>query len=724
MKKCLNGLYIILAIIGGMWLNMEIIFKGIVPLRPVQNFLQQKVTDFAGRPVEMQQVVLRFSGFAIKNVKIAFSVTPQEAQELFSAKEIFFRWNPWYLLKGHIKIDAVLLEQLSAQIVRHEGGRFNFDGLFGLSSGVKDTTAQEKKEVSFPDLSLKNFTLRNSRFSFSDEQKAESIELNDVYLSVQNFAFDKSFPLNINADILYQNSVWPAQKIEMGIATFVNLQKMDLTLAEVLLKHGVIKHEGGVFVAEGKVKNFQTPDISLSVKGKNINQKLADFLVSDIPEFFIKNFTLGLSALADLQKQRLDISKFNFSATDSAVSLRGNLSWAEPLSFSVNGDAELNLTGISQAVPMLQPYQLGGIVKATAQASEQQLQADIILQSVAAYMPIVGTLKEFNTQVLLESLNQLKIEKLEGILNDGPFRGSLALARTEQDITLNADFKADRLALPTPKQQQETPAQKAETKENAWPFPPIHAKVNVDIASLDAPFIYGKDIHFAADMRHITAALSKAHGTLALSTGQGEIKDLNRLTNANAVTKVMFSSLKVVSDVINSLNVFGVLSSLGGGADKNNRDGDMIVQTVLDENGKEIQIMVPHDSEKIDGRWAFEQFATDITFNDGVADVEKGSFVSDMLSFNLQGEMNFQTQALDMTVYAAPGRHYEGGIMPLTLDIGGTMTAPQGKMNLSSSMFSTVTQGVGNNFVSRSVKKIFGGIGSLFKSRKKKETEK
>ena len=84
--------------------------------------------------------------------KIAFSVTPQEAQELFSAKEIFFRWNPWYLLKGHIKIDAVLLEQLSAQIVRHEGGRFNFDGLFGLSSSVKDTTAQEKKEVSFPDL--------------------------------------------------------------------------------------------------------------------------------------------------------------------------------------------------------------------------------------------------------------------------------------------------------------------------------------------------------------------------------------------------------------------------------------------------------------------------------------------------------------------------------------------------------------------------------------------
>jgi len=145
---------------------------------------------------------------------------------------------------------------------------------------------------------------------------------------------------------------------------------------------------------------------------------------------------------------------------------------------------------------------------------------------------------------------------------------------------------------------------------------------------------------------------------------------------------------------------------------------------VLDENGKEIQIMIPHQDEKIDGRWAFEEFSTDVSFNNGVADVSKGSFVSDMLSFNLQGEMNFQTQALDMKVNAAPGRHYEGGIMPLTLDIGGTMSAPQGKMNVSSSVFSTVTQGVGNNVVSRTVKKIFGGIGSLFKGDEKEEDPK
>lgn len=727
MKRFLNGAYILLAILGGLWLNAEIILKGIVPLRPVQNFLQQKVTDLAGRPVEMKRVVLRLSGIGMEDVRLAHSSKMQETEDLFSAKEIFIRWNLWYLLKGHIQVDSVLLDQLSARIVRYADGSFNFDGLFSSSatSEAKEKEEKEEKEVWVPSISLNNFTIQDGFFSFSDEYKGEKVELSDVYVSVQDFAFDKFFPLSINADILYQNASLPLQQIEMGFTSKIHLQKMDLTWAEVWLKHGVIKHEGGVLILEGKIKNFQRPQMTLTLEGKNVNQKIADFLVPDIAEFLIKKFTLDVQASADLEKESIDISAFKFSALDSFISFLGNFSWSEAIDFAIDAETKLNLSSISQALPLLQPYQLGGEVLAAAQATQQQAKADISLKSISAYAPIVGTLKEFNTQIVLESLQKLKIEKFTGLLNDGSFEGDLAVDKTPEDITVVANFKAARLALPTPKQQKESTAQKTEKQDSAVVFPPIHAKVNIDISSLDAPFIYGKDIHFAMDMQHITTALSKAYGKLSLHAGQGEIKDLNKLTNANAVTKVMFSSLKVVSDVINSLNVFGVLSSIGNNMTntQDERAGDMVVQTVLDENGNEIQIMIPHNSEKIDGRWAFEQFASDITFNEGIADIKRGSFVSDMLSFNLRGEMNFQTQNLDMQVNAAPGRHYEGGIMPLTLDIGGTMASPEGKMNLSSSVFSTVTQGVGNNFVSRSVKKIFSGIGSLFKKKETNESD-
>ena len=58
--------------------------------------------------------------------------------------------------------------------------------------------------------------------------------------------------------------------------------------------------------------------------------------------------------------------------------------------------------------------------------------------------------------------------------------------------------------------------------------------------------------------------------------------------------------------------------------------------------------------------------------------------------------------------------------MPLTLGIGGTLDEPKGSMSMASSVTSLVTQGVGNNFVSRGVKKTLGGFFGLFK--KKEET--
>ena len=254
----------------------------------------------------------------------------------------------------------------------------------------------------------------------------------------------------------------------------------------------------------------------------------------------------------------------------------------------------------------------------------------------------------------------------------------------------------------------------------------MNLKAKADIDSLDAPYIWGNDIHFAADLQGLTLTLDQAHGELALETGEGEIKDLNKLTNANILTRVMFGSLSAVSKVINSLNVFAVLNGLGSGvvsavSGKEDKPADMVVQTVKDENGNDVQIMVPYTDQKVDGRLAFELFSTDMTFTNGEAEIKKGSFVSDLMSFNLTGDMNFKTQTLDLKVNAAPGRHYEDGIMPLTLTVGGTLEEPKGSMSMTSSVTSLVTQGVGNNFVSRSVKKTLGGFFGLFKKKDKEE---
>ena len=135
---------------------------------------------------------------------------------------------------------------------------------------------------------------------------------------------------------------------------------------------------------------------------------------------------------------------------------------------------------------------------------------------------------------------------------------------------------------------------------------------------------------------------------------------------------------------------------------------------IPDENGEMVAVKVPASSRKVDGKLAYHKFATDVQFEQGVATVKKGSFVSDMMSFNLSGQTNFKTEKIDMTVHAAPGKHETSGIMPLTLKIGGTVTDPQGNMSVVGSVTSLVTQGVTNNFASRAVKKGVGGVIDLF----------
>ena len=227
-------------------------------------------------------------------------------------------------------------------------------------------------------------------------------------------------------------------------------------------------------------------------------------------------------------------------------------------------------------------------------------------------------------------------------------------------------------------------------------FPPVHLRAQIKSGPVSVPYFYAKSVAINTRLTGITAELDKADGTVEMQIGEGEIQDIYKLTQANSVTKAMFLSLSVVSRVINSLNVVDLLSKLMPG------DKEQMPE------------------KKTDGKLAFESFSGALKFNKGVMEMTKGSFVSDLMSLKISGKTNFRNGVLDMQVNAAPGKHYDTGIMPITLKIGGTVDEPKGSLSMLGSAAALVTQAVGNNFASNAVKKGVGGIFGLFK--KKQET--
>ena len=112
-------------------------------------------------------------------------------------------------------------------------------------------------------------------------------------------------------------------------------------------------------------------------------------------------------------------------------------------------------------------------------------------------------------------------------------------------------------------------------------------------------------------------------------------------------------------------------------------------------------------NKKIDGKIDFLSFITSINFENGKGTFDKCSFVSNLLSFKVTGEMNFKDDLLKMTVNAAPGRHEDDGIMPLTMKIGGTMEEPSGSLSLLGSVTTLVGDALMKNVVSSSLKSGF-----------------
>ena len=777
MKKACDVLYVVLAAAGGLWLSGQMFFHWLLPWQPVQDFLQKEISRAAGRPVQVQDISARWTGLDLHGVEVASSASAEEAGALLRMQNVHLRWSLAQLLRGKIVVYAAILNGLEVHVIRYADGTFNFDGLFGAGEAAAEPAAAEEGKPFGLNLNVRQLRLTNGHILFTDEQKGQSAEIGGLFFSAHNFRFDGQFPVSVNAALTYQAPRVPAQTVQLGLTVWPDLKNLDLAAASLHVKRLVLKHEGGVFVAEGTVQNLENPSATLQLDGKKLSDALLRFAVPDVPAFEVNGASVRLAASADLAAQRADISSleahihsaavyssgtvsapdivlpdasvfvsatanwgenradissFTAQGLNSFISSSGTVTWAPELDFNLSGSFKADLQAAGEALAALAAYRPRGSVSGTAQGTPSTASADVSLEAVGAVLPYAGTLSDFRMRAVLTDLKDLQIPAFSGKLNGGDFDGSLAAAYNGQVVDAEVAFRAPRLALlalETDSAQTELPSAggqvPARSGSAAFVLPPVNLKAKTDIGSLDAPYIWGNDIHFAADLQGLTPALDRAYGELALETGKGEIKDLNKLTNANILTKVMFGSLSAVSKAINSLNVFSVLNGLGSGvvaavSDKGDKPADMVVQTVKDENGSDIQIMVPYTDQKVDGRLAFELFSTDMTFTDGSADIKKGTFVSDLISFNLTGNMDFRTQALDLKVNAAPGKHYEDGIMPLTLGIGGTLDEPKGSMSMASSVTSLVTQGVGNNFVSRGVKKTLGGFFGLFK--KKEET--
>ena len=741
-------------ILGGLLLAAALADTGLrwaSSSRRVKNYLVQKVSAALRRDVRLKQVRASLFGVRVSGLEVAEQGGFQQGTFL-SVDKAGVRFSLIHLLHGHLKLRTVFLHGGAIRITRGADGKFNFADL--SSSSVPSAQKEPHADPFLPRITLGLLDIEQLDVFYIDAAQNRSLAVRQFMLRARRLMFTEPFRVISKAQVRWVEGDFPLEST-LAFNARLNLADLDLEKAALDITNLIVRYRSTPAVLTGQIKNFTNPSARLALEISRLSNDTLAELAPDTPEFLIPALRVDVAARAHLADSRAQISRLHLQLPGGELNATAKAAFKERADYQAEGDFAFNLDELAALSPILaSTYGVTGQITGAFQAAADNWNAKLSVQQVGATLPAAGRLDGLSTQITAEGLKTLAVKNLSGTLNGAHFDGYLTAVNRPLYVDARLELNMEKFILPpqaepAPEQTQaETPAaeavpaatqtqEKSAGTEQAAPqgpqaqtapaqtvlaqatpqaapaqeqtalapaqqapqaahkvkFPPVHLRAQIKSGPVSVPYFYAKSVDIHTRLTGITAELDKADGTVEMQIGEGEIQDIYKLTQANSVTKAMFLSLSVVSRVINSLNVVDLLSKL-----------------------------VPGDKEqmpekKTDGKLAFESFSGALKFDKGVMEMTKGSFVSDFMSLKISGTTNFRNGVLDMQVNAAPGKHYDTGIMPITLKIGGTVDEPKGSLSMLGSAAALVTQAVGNNFASNAVKKGVGGFFGLFKKK-------
>lgn len=622
------------------------------------------------------------------------------------------------LLFAKIKVKRITIKDFTLYIEKDENGKFNFEELmenapmFAKKENEEETKKEEPKEEDNDviDLFLHKTQLQNISVFYNDKQGNIKFKLTDTYFNVDDLNFKKPFKMTFYSTIYaFANNI-ELDSVFLAFTMLVNLNPAELDKANIDIVGINATFRDFMLSVKGNINNLIKPNVMLNVALKDLSSKTIEGIVNDVPEFNIPLIDINTKLVADIENSKIDLNSLNVNILDSTISANGYLNYSK-MNYNFNVIINLILEKLQPITKLIETYKPTGLINSELTVSDTEIKGFLSLENVCAFTPQMGDFKNINSKIEINSINDIKMPSLTGELNGYPFNANFSYLMAEDHGDIVLGFKADKFIgkMSEDAQKKEEPAKENNTtntqdnqEKSSSSLPPFNVKADCNINFLDVPFLRANNVLFNMDISNVTPGFQNIKGYLKLDSSNGLIKDIYKLTEANAITKGLFLSLKIISDVINALNVLDLLSSLGS------------VLNSKDDATKENEAIVEH--QKIDGQIEFSSFLTKLDFSKGNAKFDKCSFVSNLLSFRVTGDMNFRENILDMTVFAAPGSHEVDGIMPLTMNIGGTMDEPKGSLSLLGSISSLVGDMLTKNVVSDKLKKGFSALFGLKKN--------
>ncbi len=641
------------------------------------------------REITFDGISLNLVGVTLDHFAISENTTFQDGT-FAQADKLVVKIALKPLLQKRIEIATVQLDGLNINLIKNPDGSFNFDSLIPASS-QQDTTAasQPNQPASASEagagliLLADKIAANNCSFSYKDLQTGMNASIDKLNLEINHFDLTEPFDVKITFNSAYQEKNGPAVSVPVNLALRVFLAGLDMQNAYVTVNNISASYKTVQLQLKGGVRNFTAPEADLSGTLSGIsNGILADFL-PNLPEFSLPVINMSLKAAANLDKSTATVSEAKLSVLDSAFSAYGTIGWSGPApTYSVNANLTTDLAQIVHMTSTIADFNPGGVVTGSFKATDKQNGKDVsgsvtFKEVNLLYEPF--TVSELNGTVNIASIDNISSNSLTGLLNGEKFTSSFSYQNIKDvmNIILNVDlakFTLDEIpassqeknsqpdqAAQTDSQAQNTSSAEKTVQTNPSPATTpaqtasslrMNIKANVNVGPIDVPYFRTDGITLTANLTDVTDTMTQANGQVTFKLQPGAITDLDSFVKENKIAKILLLPITIVRKVANALNIE----------------------------------LFPEPENTNKGEISFTNGEGVYTFVNGVMQVDKTIFNSQVTDISGSGNINFYTKALDMQVSATVLTSQT----PVMIKIGGTMDEPSGKLDVVGTVGSLV----------------------------------
>lgn len=638
------------------------------PSQKVKTAAQNYIKENYNREMDFEDVSMALVGIRITKFRISEKSTFENG--IFAeASEAVLKADLPSLLTGKIRIKKLLLRGVKINIIKGVDGKFNFDDFTSAEAETAESKPAETSSSSNVSIFAENIDLENSSFHYEDKQTGMKFDINNLNLGVQNFSLNDFFSFNLDLQTSLNMDDIKLTPLTVDLQGRAHLGDLNMANAYVDINPLTLAYKEAKMIFKGQMKDFTKPLLNLEGKIEGINDKIITSITPmDLPTFALPPADLAVKANVDLENSKANVAKADISLGNSYIKNEANIDFsAEDLAYNAKTNFYISLTDIyKSAKEMLKEIAPEGIIsgniKTVSAQPDPKINGKVSLKNVGAIIA-EKQLKNFNGEIIINSIKNIKTNRMNGSYNNSKFVTSLAYNQPQKPVNIDFMLDLDKFTLDdinfdellnssseeSPKEeQQEQKVQETQSSD----FGIYNIKVDVKVKEVANNVLTANNLSLQADLKNFANDLSNLQGNLSFISENGEIRDINKLMNSSKIMKAIFSVVKVVQKVFSVAKLDNL--SLG--------NNDTITYS------------------QIEGVY---------TIKNGLINLDKSTIVSNLLTVKASGTIDLVSEKLNMKVNTHLGKVTEGsGFKPVVLKIKGTMNDPKYSVDVMSTVAS------------------------------------